>query len=41
LIDRIMNVCDTIRNNPGIFQKMRQSMHRRCNVCIKVASRTF
>ncbi|EFN64287.1 hypothetical protein EAG_08941, partial [Camponotus floridanus] len=41
LIDRIMNACDTIRNNPGIFQRVHQSMHRRCNVLRCVAGHHF
>ncbi|EFN67951.1 hypothetical protein EAG_10488, partial [Camponotus floridanus] len=38
---KIMNACETIHNNPGIFQRLRQSMRRRCNVCIKAAGRHF
>jgi hypothetical protein len=31
---RIANVCETIRNYPGIFERMRRSMMRRVETCI-------
>jgi hypothetical protein len=34
LRDRIVDGCHTIRNTPGIFERVRQSMRRRCKACI-------
>jgi hypothetical protein len=32
---RIVDACQTIRNYPGIFERMRRSMMRRVEACIK------
>ncbi|KAL3276692.1 hypothetical protein HHI36_012062 [Cryptolaemus montrouzieri] len=34
LRNRIITSCDTIRNTPGIFQKVRDNMRRRTEACI-------
>lgn len=41
LTQRIRNSCDQIRHTPGIFQRVRQSMLRRANVCIEVEGGHF
>jgi transposase len=35
LHNRIVDACQTIRNYPGIFERMRRSMMRRVKVCIE------
>jgi hypothetical protein len=32
---RIVDACQTIRNYPGIFERMRRSMMRRVEACIE------
>jgi hypothetical protein len=39
--DRTVDACQTIRNYPGIFVRMRWSMMRRVTACIEVSRRTF
>lgn len=34
LRERVVNVCDAIRQQPGVFQRMRESMRRRMEGCI-------
>lgn len=36
LLARIQDGCDQIRNMPGVLGRVRNSMIRRCNVCIQV-----
>lgn len=38
---RIMESTDRFRNNPGIFQRCRQSLRRRMEKCIKVQGQQF
>jgi hypothetical protein len=39
--DRIVESCQTIRNYPGIFARMRLSMVRRVEVCIESHGERF
>lgn len=41
LTNRIENACATIRNTPGIFARVRQSMERRTAACIDVGGGHF
>jgi hypothetical protein len=41
LIGRIVEAAATIRQKPGIFERTRQSLLRRCNFVIEVRGRTF
>lgn len=41
LKNRIQESCDTIRNTPGIFERVRGSMIRRLNSCIEVGGGHF
>ena len=36
LRDRIVESCNTIRNTPGIFQRVRESLNRRLEACVNV-----
>jgi len=36
-----MEAAKTIRNIPGVFERLRQSFLRRCQLCIDVGSRNF
>jgi hypothetical protein len=37
----IVDACQTIRNYPGIFERMRRSMTRRSEACIKFRGEYF
>lgn len=39
LINGIMNAYDVIFNTLGIFQRVRQFMHYKCNACNEVGGR--
>lgn len=41
LRDRIIVACETIRNTPGLFQRIRNSIRRRVESCILVEGRHF
>jgi hypothetical protein len=41
LRNRIVAGCETIRNTPGIFERVRQSMRRRAEACIMAAGGHF
>lgn len=41
LRNRIINSCETIRNTPGIFQRVRDSLVRRAEACITVGGNHF
>ncbi|EFN64231.1 hypothetical protein EAG_15159, partial [Camponotus floridanus] len=41
LVARIVEASETIRHMPEIFQRMRQSLLRRCNFCRNVGGRNF
>jgi hypothetical protein len=41
LTARIFNACEVVQHTPGIFERVRQSMVRRCNACIELGSRHF
>ncbi|EZA46588.1 hypothetical protein X777_00002, partial [Ooceraea biroi] len=41
LRNRIVASCETIRNIPGIFERIRQSMRRRVDSCIIAGSDHF
>lgn len=41
LRNRIIVCCQTIRNTPGIFENVRQSMRRRVDACIRVGGGHF
>lgn len=38
---RIHQSCEIIRNSPGIFERVRQSMVRRTNACVEVGGGHF
>jgi len=40
-ITRSVEAGATIRQQPGIFERPRQSLLRRCRLCIEVGGRTF
>ena len=40
-VARIVNAAAQIRETPGIFGRVRQSMARRCTVCLDVNGRLF
>jgi len=41
LRNRIIAACEKIRNTPGIFERLRQSMRRRCEACIDAEGNHF
>jgi len=41
LTARIFNACEVVQHTPGIFERVRQSMVRRCNACIELGGRHF
>lgn len=41
LIARIMAASDAISTLPGVFERVRQSLQRRCTACIQAGGRTF
>ena len=41
LVTRIVSAAGEIRETPGIFGRVRQSMARRCTVCLDVNGRMF
>lgn len=41
LQQRIFDSCRVIQNTPGIFERVRQNMVRRCNACIDAGGRNF
>ncbi|XP_023311742.1 uncharacterized protein LOC111692167 [Anoplophora glabripennis] len=41
LRNRIIVCCQTIRDTPGIFENVRQSMRRRVDACIRVGGGHF
>ena len=41
LRNRIIAACEKIRNNPGIFEHIRQSMRRQCEACIDAEGNHF
>jgi len=41
LLARILTACEMIRTNPGIFERMRQILLRRCHACIASQGRHF
>jgi hypothetical protein len=41
LLQRVQNGCTSVRNTPGIFQRVRQSIHHRAEVCVVLQRPTF
>ena len=41
LVARIAVAAEKIRDKPGVFQNVRTSMGRRCEVCVVVGGRNF
>jgi hypothetical protein len=41
LLPRIQAACDNIQQTPGIFERVRKSMARRCRLCNEVGGRHF
>ena len=41
LVARIVSAADEVRESPGIFGRVRQSMARRRTVCLDVNGRVF
>ena len=41
LVAHIVSIAAEIRGTPGIFGRVRQSMARRCTVCLDVNGRVF
>jgi hypothetical protein len=41
LVARLSVAAASVREIPGVFEKVRQSMRRRCEACINVGGRTF
>jgi len=41
LTAKIFEACELVQNTPGIFERVRQNMVRRCNACIEVEGRHF
>ncbi|KAJ4441947.1 hypothetical protein ANN_11811 [Periplaneta americana] len=38
---RILAACDNVRTKPGLYQRIRQNLVRRCHACIKDGGRNF
>jgi hypothetical protein len=38
---RIESACQQIRNEPGVFEKIRNSMHRRVQCCVQMQGQHF
>ena len=41
LVARISAAAAEVRDMPGLFERVRQSLHRRCETCIQVGGRSF
>ncbi|GBO12185.1 hypothetical protein AVEN_110077-1 [Araneus ventricosus] len=41
LVARISVATGDVREMPGVFEKVRRSLHRRCNACITAGGRFF
>ena len=41
LIGRIVEAAACVRHTPGIFEKVRNSMQRRCQACLDASGRNF
>ena len=41
LLTRIQDAANDIRNTPGVFARVRQSMIRRCNLCMEQRGNHF
>ncbi|KAK9759344.1 hypothetical protein QE152_g115 [Popillia japonica] len=41
LRNRIIDGCETIRNTPGVFERVRASMRRKADACIRVGGGHF
>ena len=41
LLPRIGDGCNTIRTTPGLLERMRQSMLRRCQLCLQEGGHQF
>ena len=41
LLPRIVDGCNTIRTTPGLLERLRQSLLRRCQLCLQDGGRQF